>query len=343
MQRAGFGSVRFLTVKFPRDKCAPIGQTRSHSMDGSATGRQPEPPGKGALGPRGRGLFGRLLQGLRSAPAPQQEAVAVAIASGKGGTGKSFLSTSLAVLLHRRGLRVALVDCDFGLACDHLLLGVKPALTLQQLLAGQATLDQVLCTSPCGPRLLPGASGVRRMANMTDKELLGFARELGALAAREDVLLLDLGAGIAPATVLTMLGAEWIVLVTQPEIAALVDAYAVVKCVAQLNDRAKFLVVVNRVGTPGRGELAFQKLTEVARAHVGVQLHYLGEIADDGSVTQHRLGQLPLVAMAPEAPVSQELERLAGRLIELCGGLRQREVPAEHGIEARFKQHRLFL
>ena len=317
-------------------------------MDGTAPGQQTEPAdkqpaNKGALGPRGRGLFGRLLQGLRGGPAPRQEAVTIAIASGKGGTGKSFLATSLAVLLHRSGLRTAIVDCDFGLACDHLLLGVKPVLTLQQLLAGQATLDQVLCTSPCGPRLLPGASGVRRMANMSDKDLLGFARELGAMAAREDVLLLDLGAGISPATMLTMLGAEWIVLVTQPEIAALVDAYAVVKCVAQLDPHAKFLIVVNRVGIPGRGELAFQKLTEVARQHVGVQLHYLGEIRDDGSVTQHRLGQLPLVATEPEAPITQNLQQLATRLATLCGGLRQREVAPEQGIEARFKQHRLFL
>ncbi len=224
-------------------------------MDGTAHGRQAEkaergqcPAGQssGGLGPRGRGLFGRLLDGLRAAPTTRREAVSIAITSGKGGTGKSFLATSLAVLMHRANKRTVLVDCDFGLACDHLLLGVKPTLTLQQLLSGQATLDQVLCTSPCGPRLLPGASGVRRMATPTDKDLLAFARELGVLASREDVMLLDLGAGIAPATVLTMLGADWIVLVTQPEIAALVDAYAVVKCVAQLNERARFLVVVNR-------------------------------------------------------------------------------------------------
>lgn len=311
-------------------------------MDGMAPGRQPTPDSS-ALGPRGRGLFGRLLQGLRSSPAPRREAVAIAIASGKGGTGKSFLATSLAVLLHRRGLRTALVDCDFGLACDHLLLGVKPGPTMQQLLQGQATLDQALCVSPAGPRLLPGASGVRRMANLTDRDLLALARELGALAAREDVLLLDLGAGIAPATLLTMLGAQWIVLVTQPEIAALVDAYAVVKCIAQLDNRARFLVVVNRVGTPGRGEVAFQKLTEVAGQHVGVQLSYLGEVADDGVVMQQRLGQLPLVATDPDAPVARSLVTMVDRLESLTGGLRQRELPAEQGIEARFKQHRLFL
>jgi flagellar biosynthesis protein FlhG len=309
-------------------------------MEAPAPG--PETPRTG-LGPRGRGLLGRLLGSLRTAPAKRHEAVSIAIASGKGGTGKSFLATSLAVVLHRLGRRTTLVDCDFGLACDHLLLGVKPAATLQHLLAGQATLEQVLCTSPCGPRLLPGASGVRRLANPSDKDLLAFARELGALATMNDELLLDLGAGIGPATMLTMLGADWIVLVTQPEIAALVDAYAVVKCVAQLDERARFLVVVNRVTTPGRGEAAFQKLTEVARAHVGVTLHYLGELADDASVMQHRLGQLPLVASEPAAPTSQAMQAMAARLAGVCGNLAPREVAGDQGIEGRFKQHRLFL
>jgi len=321
------------------DGTAPSREADSREADG----REAEAVGRSGLGPRGRGLFGRLLQGLRGNAAPRREGVVVAVASGKGGTGKSFLATSLAVLLHKSGRRTALIDCDFGLACDHLLLGVKPTLTLQQLVSGQCTLDQVLCTSPCGPRLLPGASGVRRMANMSDKDLLAFARELGEMASREDALLLDLGAGIAPATVLTMLCADWIVLVTQPEIAALVDAYAVVKCVAQLNEHSRFLVVVNRVGTPGRGEMAFQKLTEVARQHVGVQLHYLGEIIDDDRVTQHRLGQLPLVATDPVAAVSKSLFDLAGRLASACGGMQQRDVAPDQGVEARFKQHRLFL
>lgn len=316
-------------------------------MDGAVEGQRAKVRGGGGagggLGPRGRGLFGRLLDGLRAAPAPREEAISIAIASGKGGTGKSFLATSLAVLLHQQGRRTVLVDCDFGLACDHLLLGVKPTLTLQQLLAGQCTLDQVLLKSPCGPRLLPGASGVRRMANPTDKDLIAFARELGALAKREDALLLDLGAGIAPATVLTMLGADWIVLVTQPEIAALVDAYAVVKCVAQVHQAARFLIVVNRVNQPGRGELAFQRLTEVARQNVGVELHYLGEIPDDDSVMQHRLGQLPLVVTEPDAAPSLAVRALAERLAQICGGLRPRLVAGDEGIEARFRQHRLFL
>jgi flagellar biosynthesis protein FlhG len=181
------------------------------------------------------------------------------------------------------------------------------------------------------------------MATLTDKDLLAFARELGSLASREDALLLDLGAGIAPATVLTMLAADWIVLVTQPEIAALVDAYAVIKCIAQVNQQARFLIVVNRVNTPGRGELAFERLTEVARQNVGAELRYLGEIPDDDSVMQHRLGQLPLIVTEPEAPTSQAVHALSERLIQICGGLQPRVVQGDETLEARFRQHRLFL
>jgi flagellar biosynthesis protein FlhG len=301
------------------------------------------PAGVGALGPRGRGLFGRLLGGLRSAPVARSEAFSIAVASGKGGTGKSFVATSLAVLLHRAGRRTTLVDCDFGLAADHLLLGVKPVNTLQQLLSGKAPLSQVLIETPCGPRLLPGASGVRKLAAMGDKDMLHFARELGAVAADNDVVLMDVGAGISPAVLLTMLAADTIVLVTQPEIAALVDAYAVVKCVSQLRADAKFCVLVNRVQTPGRGEQAFKKLTDVSRQHVGISLQYLGEVLDDPRVGQHRLGQLPLVVTEPNAATSAAMLAIATRLEQLAGPLGKRRVDGEAGIEARFRRHRLFL
>lgn len=299
--------------------------------------------GASALGPRGKGLFGRLLSSLRSTPLPRLEAPAIAIASGKGGTGKSFVATSLAVLLHQHGLSTTLVDCDFGLACDHLLMGVKPNATMQQLLQGRAPLSEVRVATSCGPHLVPGASGVRKMAALTDRELLALGRELSAVANLDDAVILDLGAGIAPQTVLTMLAADHIVLVTQPEIAALVDAYAVVKCISQMQPTVRFLVVVNRVTVKGRGEQAFQKLTEVAKQHAGVELVYLGEIADDPRVGQHRLGQLPLVAIDPGCAVVDSLRAVVARMQEVAGPLEKREVAYEHSIEARFKERRLFL
>ena len=300
--------------------------------------------GGSGLGPQGRGIFDRLF-GRAHAPRIQSrcEARTIAIASGKGGTGKSFLATSLAVVLHSEKRPVALVDCDFGLACDHLLLGVTPRQTLQHVLAGEATLSDIRLPTPSGPTLIPGASGIRRMANLTDRELLLFGQNLAELAMNESAVLLDAGAGISPQTVLTLLCADHVVLVTQPEIAALTDAYAVVKCLTQLKTDICFSVVVNRVVTQGHGEQAFEKLCSVARQHARAELLYLGEIREDPTVTQRRLGQQPIVATNPRCRTSRAIRAIAERLEELAGPLEPREVPQDQGLEARFREHRLFL
>ncbi len=93
----------------------------------------------------------------------------------------------------------------------------------------------------------------------------------------------------------------------------------------------------------GRGEQAFQKLTEVAKQHAGVELVYLGEIADDPRVGQHRLGQLPLVAIDPGSAVVDSLRAVVTRMQEIVGPLKKREVAYDQSIEARFKERRLFL
>ncbi len=267
-----------------------------------------------------------------------KEALTVAIASGKGGTGKSFLATSLAVALEDMS-RVALVDCDFGLACDHLLLGVKPKLTLQHLVDGGSKLSEVRMTTPYGPELVPGGSGSRLMANLSPSQILTLARGLSELASEEDLLLLDLGAGLAEQSLLTMLAADHVILVTQREIAALTDAYAVTKCLVQLHEDPQISVVVNRVPEAGQGQATFDKLAEVAQRFTGVQMHYLGEIGEDPAVTQCRLGQPPLVVSDPQCQTAKAIRGILSRLAEVAGPLRPRQREAEDRLEARF--HRL--
>lgn len=298
---------------------------------------------RSALGPRGREIFSRLFGERARTKAPTREATTIAVASGKGGTGKSFLSTSLAVLFHRAGKRVTLVDCDFGLACDHLLLGINPKLTLRHVLSGQATLEDIRVETPAGPALVPGGSGIRQMANLSDTELLTFGKSLGRLAAKDDLIILDMGAGISPQTILTLTSADHVILVTQPEIAALTDAYAVCKNLTQLRKDAAMHVVVNRVLEAGQGAQAFEKLASVMQKFTGLALHYLGEIGDDPTVTQRRLGQMPIVATDPETRTARSVAAIAARLEETAGPLEQREVEAGKGLEGRFTEHRLFL
>lgn len=256
----------------------------------------------------------------------------MAFASGKGGTGKSFLATNAAIALHACGKRVALVDCDFGLANAHLLFGVNPRYSLLHLLDGGVPLQQVLVTTPHGPNLVAGGSGIASLAELDGRHMQTLARALHQVAGSHDVVLLDCAAGIAPQSLITVLAAQHVVIVTNPEIAALTDAYALIKCLARQGVHPMAHLAVNRVSQPGLGKVTFERLAEVSRRFAGCEIHYLGEVPEDPAVTQRRLGQPPLLCSAPECPTTKAV-------LAVCQSLTQC-VDATHpgaagGVEAR--------
>ncbi len=278
--------------------------------------RQVEPAGN-----FGRRWIQRLLPRRPAAVAAVREARVLAVASGKGGTGKSFLATNVAVALHKMGRRVVVVDCDFGLGNAHLLLGVNPRHALHQVLSGEATLAQALTETPFGPRLLAGGSGISGLAEFDSRQFLMLARCLGSLARESDVVILDCAAGISTQSMLTMLGAEHVLLVTNPEIAALTDAYALVKCLARHERSPEIHLVVNRVAEAGQGRPTFERLADVTRRFVGRSLHYLGEITDNPAVSHRRLGQPPLIVSHEECNESKSIRSILNCLEGAAGPL----------------------
>jgi len=284
----------------------------------------------------GRRLVQRLLNRRPvAAPAERAEGHVIAIASGKGGTGKSFLVTNLAVALHHMGRRVAVVDCDFGLGNAHLLFGVNPRYSLHHLLTGMTSLGEVLTPTPYGPSLVAGGSGIRSLAEFEESQFVQLAHGLGAVARDHDVVLLDCAAGISTQSLWTILGAEHVVLVTNPEIAALTDAYALVKCIAR-NERCPDVhLVVNRVPEVGQGKPTFDRLAEVTRRFVGRSLHYLGEIAENPAVSHRRLGQPPLIVSHPECNEAKAIRAVGNGLEMAAGPLTSGFPPSGEGVERR--------
>ena len=283
-----------------------------------------------------RGFLRRWFRRAAPAEARPQEAVVVAFASGKGGTGKSFLSTNAALALHATGRRVAVVDCDFGLANAHLLFGINPRFSMQHLLEGRVPVQQVLTATPYGPNLLAGGSGIASLAELDARHMQVLARSLHWVAACHDVVLIDCAAGLAPQSLITVLAAQHVVVVTNPEIAALTDAYALIKCIARQVHHPRVLLAVNRVAQPGLGRATFDRLAEVARRFAGCEIHYLGEVPEDPAVTHRRLGQPPLLRSLPECATTKAVLALfqaLERQIEITragGGL--------PGVEARMME-----
>ena len=282
----------------------------------------------------GRGILRRLLRrGGSAESSSRREAVVVALASGKGGTGKSFLTTNLAISLHLRGLRVAVVDCDFGLANAHLLFGVNPRFSMQHLLDGQRQVQEVLTATPYGPALIAGGSGIASLAELGARHMQMLARALGQVAAMFDVVLIDCAAGLAPQSMITVFASQHVVMVSNPEIAALTDAYAVIKCISRQIERPSLHLVVNRVGNVALGRATFDRLSEVSRRFAHVPIHYLGAVPEDPAVSHRRLGQAPMLLGLPECETSKAILGLSMALEAQV--LETRGASGNRGVEAR--------
>lgn len=285
------------------------------------------------------GILRRLFGGRGDAAPGVREAAVIAITSGKGGTGKSFLATNLGVALSQIGRRVTIVDCDFGLGNAHLLLGVNPRITLQHVLGQQLAMSEVVMRTPYGPNLVPAGSGISRLADLSEHQLFLLAQGLGQLAQQSDVLVLDTAAGISPQCLFTLLLCCHVVLVTNPEIAALTDAYALIKCLARQHAHPTVSVIVNRVPRRGLGQLTFDKLANVSRRFAMCEIHYLGEIPDDPGVTQRRLGQPPLLVSDPDCEAARCVKSIIEKLQRFTSGLWPSRSSTPDGLMQRFRVH----
>lgn len=140
-------------------------------------------------------MFEDQAAGLRST-GQQRPVRTIAITGGKGGVGKTSVSVNLGVALSKMGERVCLLDADMSMANVDVLLGLRAPYNLSHVLDGTHGLKEVMIEGPGGMKIIPGSSGVRRMANLSSIENAGLIQAFSELADDIDVLLIDTAAGI---------------------------------------------------------------------------------------------------------------------------------------------------
>ncbi|MBI5093693.1 MAG: MinD/ParA family protein [Candidatus Hydrogenedentes bacterium] len=245
----------------------------------------------------------------------QSRARVLAITSGKGGVGKTNTSVNLAIALVAQGSRTVLLDADLGLANVEVLLGLNSLYNLQHVIDGEKRLMQVLVKGPGGIDVIPGSSGIAKLADLGPIARQNVLNGLKEVQEEVDFVIIDTMAGIGQNATAFAAAADEVLLVTTPEPSSIVDAYAMVKTIHGMRDDAIFRVIVNMAATPQQANAVAAKLNKVAQQYLGRSLSYLGYIPRDPHVAQGVMQTYPFSLKFPNAPATKCVEELARRII----------------------------
>jgi flagellar biosynthesis protein FlhG len=253
--------------------------------------------------------------GLRNPPLAAARPVrVVAVASGKGGVGKTNVSVNVAVALAEAGRSVMLLDADLGLANIDVLLGLSPRFTLSDVLEGRCTLEDTFLEGPNGITVVPAASGKRRMAELSFSEHAGLIRAFSTMERELDALIIDTAAGISGSVVSFAEAAQEVIVVVCNEPTSITDAYALIKVLTREHGLRRVQVLANSVRSQHEGRELFEKLSRVSERFLDVTLSYLGHVPFDDWLRRAVQKQQAVVQAFPTAPSAGAFRRLAHSL-----------------------------
>lgn len=250
----------------------------------------------------------RATGAVNSALRPVQ---VIAVASGKGGVGKTNVSVNLSVALAQGGREVMLMDADLGLANVDVLLGLQPRYNLSQVLLGRMGLEDILVDGPAGITIVPAASGIARMADLAPAEHVGIIRAFSELDRPVDILVVDTAAGLHESVISFCRAVQEVLVVVCDEPASITDAYALIKVLSRDYGVSRIRVLANMVRRADEGRLLFHKLAAVCDRFLDVTLDYMGAVPHDEYLRKAVQRQKAVTALYPSSPAGRAFKELA--------------------------------
>jgi flagellar biosynthesis protein FlhG len=241
----------------------------------------------------------------------------VAVASGKGGVGKTWFSITLSHAMARAGQKTLLFDGDLGLANVDIQLGLMPKYDLGSVVTGKLTLNQAAVNFPEGGfDVIAGRSGSGSLANIPLSRLQILADDMTLLAGAYDRMVLDLGAGVEKTVRALANQAGTIMVVTTDEPTSLTDAYAFIKVTHLERPGSDIRVVVNMANSTREGERIYYTLLKACEGFLKISPPLAGVIRRDLKVREAIRNQTPLLTRSPNSEAATDVEAIVETLLK---------------------------
>lgn len=248
----------------------------------------------------------------------------VAFTSGKGGVGKSNLALNLAVAMANSGARVGLLDANPGLSNIDVLCGLNSYWNFGHVLTGAKSLGEVVLKGPAGINVVLGASGLIEWAS-SERRSAELAEQVSALESAYDVLIVDVGCGLAEAAQRFAAAVDVTFLVTTPEPTAIADAYATLKSwqgrVATMPE-----LLVNRASSSTHAKQILERFAQTAEMFLRCAPPSGCCVSEDSSVAAAVAARQPFVSLSPEGAAARDVRTLAKRLLAGAKPVRQQSL-----------------
>ncbi len=252
--------------------------------------------------------------GLRKMTNIPRPVKVIAVASGKGGVGKTNVTVNLGTALAAQGKQVLLLDADLGLANIDVMLGLHPQYNLMHVLDGSKSLEEIIVEGPHGLKIIPAASGVQKMAELSPAEHAGMIQAFSEMDQHIDVLLIDSAAGIADSVVSFTRAAQEVIVVVCDEPASITDAYAFIKLLSREYDVTRFHVIANMVRNVQEGRELFNKISLVCDRFLDVSLDFMGIVPFDDDLRRAVKKQRSVVEFMPRSKAATAFVHLAKKI-----------------------------
>jgi flagellar biosynthesis protein FlhG len=239
----------------------------------------------------------------------------IAFASGKGGAGKTTMAVNIGLALAAMGQQVCLLDADLGLSNVDLVLGMDPPEhTLEEVLFQDAPLEEVIVRAAPNLDVIPGSSGISRMAELPRDRRAVLVNEFKKLTAY-DFLLIDNSPGLSRQVVSLCLSAKELVVVINPEVTSLVDAYALIKVLRENGLWFRPQIIVNRAENMGDAKKIFSTLATTLQRYLKLKSSLLGVIPLDPRA-RTSFSKTPFLLSHPKSSAARCTRLVAKRILD---------------------------